>query len=114
MEPISTSPISDVTPTGEPPTPPGSASPRSSKAVKLLLSHRQCGAVIGKSGAGFLSIQSIYDVWSKLAGTDDVFPGTRDRCFFISGSNATLPAALDALLVRLHEVTPQFRYTRTC
>ncbi|KAF4674395.1 Poly [ADP-ribose] polymerase 2 [Perkinsus chesapeaki] len=70
---------------------------------KLLITHKQAGAIIGKNGAEIAAMEKAAHVTAKVSPGGSYFPGTTDRIMVLSGKGHSIRAAL-------HEVVNKFDY----
>jgi polyribonucleotide nucleotidyltransferase len=54
-------------------------------SLKILATHMEVGAIIGKAGSSIAEIQQASDAKIQISGPNEVFPGTTQRIMQVSG-----------------------------
>lgn len=72
----------------------GGVVPQATTSIKLLVSNKAVGQVIGKGGAVVSSIKEASAASVKISSNGEHYPGTQDRVILVSGSiNSALTAS---------------------
>ncbi|KAF4701544.1 RNA-binding protein Nova-1 [Perkinsus olseni] len=69
-------------------------SPHQKCSCKLLVTHKQAGAIIGKSGSEISQIEQAAKVSIKVSPSGCFFPGTQERVLVIFGESMNIREAL--------------------
>ncbi|KAF4722536.1 Poly [ADP-ribose] polymerase 2, partial [Perkinsus olseni] len=78
-------------------------SPHQKCSCKLLVTHKQAGAIIGKSGSEISQIEQAAKVSIKVSPSGCFFPGTQERVLVIFGESMNIREALQ-------DITSKFEY----
>ncbi|KAF4652896.1 hypothetical protein FOZ61_009336 [Perkinsus olseni] len=78
-------------------------SPHQKCSCKLLVTHKQAGAIIGKSGSEISQIEQAARVSIKVSPSGCFFPGTQERVLVIFGESMNIREALQ-------DITSKFEY----
>jgi RNA-binding protein Nova len=84
-------------------------------AIKLAVTNRQAGIIIGKSGATISELQEQSRTRIKLSQSCHYYPGTTDRICLIQGSLANTKVAIELIFLKLYklQVTEQVQQQST-
>lgn len=72
-------------------------------ALKILVSRRIAGSLIGQAGAHIIEVQTRSGARVHLSGQDCCFPGTGNRVALLSGEPEQCKAAATLLCAKLHQ-----------
>jgi RNA-binding protein Nova len=70
----------------------------SDAAIKLLLSNREAGCLIGKGGSSIVALQTKSGCRVRVSKADDFFPATQDRVVLITGSFSAVSEGISNIL----------------
>mmetsp|Transcript_21524 Transcript_21524/g.59085 ORF Transcript_21524/g.59085 Transcript_21524/m.59085 type:complete len:334 (+) Transcript_21524:210-1211(+) len=79
----------------------------SALSLKILVSNRLVGGVIGKGGATINAIKEASGAKVKVSNNTEVFPGTTDRIILLSGSLNSILAAARMVAAEMFKETPR-------
>ncbi|KAF4753843.1 hypothetical protein FOZ62_002026, partial [Perkinsus olseni] len=65
---------------------------------KILITHKQAGAIIGKNGAEIATMEKAAQVTAKVSPGGSYFPGTNDRIMVLCGKLPNIRAALQEVI----------------
>lgn len=72
-------------------------------ALKILVSNKDAGSIIGKGGATINQLQVDSGARVKLSQSHELFPGTSDRIVLLTGSFDAVIKAHTMIMRKLHE-----------
>mmetsp|Transcript_3253 Transcript_3253/g.7636 ORF Transcript_3253/g.7636 Transcript_3253/m.7636 type:complete len:351 (-) Transcript_3253:228-1280(-) len=72
-------------------------------AIKILLSNKHAGSLIGKNGSTILSFQAATGSRVRVSRADESFPGTQYRVVLITGAFDAVAACLTLIIEQVHK-----------
>ncbi|KAF4657046.1 hypothetical protein FOL47_008633 [Perkinsus chesapeaki] len=69
-------------------------------SCKLLVTHKQAGAIIGKNGSEIAHIEQACKVSIKVSSSGSFFPGTMERVMVIFGVSINIRQALEDIIAK--------------
>ena len=73
-------------------------SPDSDAAIKLLLTNREAGCLIGKGGSSIVALQAKTGCRVRVSKADDFFPATQDRVVLITGAFSSVSDGISNII----------------
>ena len=70
----------------------------SDAAIKLLLTNREAGCLIGKGGSSIVALQAKAGCRVRVSKTDDFFPATQERVVLITGTFSSVSEGISNII----------------
>ncbi len=73
-------------------------SPDSDAAIKLLLTNREAGCLIGKGGSSIVALQGKTGCRVRVSKADDFFPATQERVVLVTGTFSSVSEGISDII----------------
>ena len=79
-------------------------------AIKVLVSNKDAGSLIGKNGSTIVSFQALTGSRVRVSRADEPFPGTQERVVLITGSLECVSKCLSLVIEQVHKHFADYPY----
>jgi predicted RNA-binding protein YlqC (UPF0109 family) len=79
-------------------------------AIKVLVSNKDAGSLIGKNGSTIVSFQAATGSRVRVSRADEPFPGTQERVVLITGSLECVSRCLSLVIEQVHKHFADYPY----
>ena len=79
-------------------------------AIKVLVSNKDAGSLIGKNGSTIVSFQALTGSRVRVSRADEPFPGTQERVVLITGSLECVSQCLSLVIEQVHKHFADYPY----
>jgi len=79
-------------------------------AIKVLVSNKDAGSLIGKNGSTIVSFQALTGSRVRVSRADEPFPGTQERVVLITGSLECVSKCLALVIEQVHKHFADYPY----
>ena len=79
-------------------------------AIKVLVSNKDAGSLIGKNGSTIVSFQAATGSRVRVSRADEPFPGTQERVVLITGSLECVSRCLALVIEQVHKHFADYPY----
>jgi predicted RNA-binding protein YlqC (UPF0109 family) len=79
-------------------------------AIKVLVSNKDAGSLIGKNGSTIVSFQAATGSRVRVSRADEPFPGTQERVVLISGTLDCVSRCLALVIEQVHKHFSDYPY----
>ena len=79
-------------------------------AIKVLVSNKDAGSLIGKNGSTIVSFQAATGSRVRVSRADEPFPGTQERVVLITGSLECVSRCLALVIEQVHKHFSDYPY----
>ncbi len=86
------------------------AGPSGDMAIKVLVSNKDAGSLIGKNGSTIVSFQALTGSRVRVSRADEPFPGTQERVVLITGSLECVNKCLSLVIEQVHKHFADYPY----
>jgi predicted RNA-binding protein YlqC (UPF0109 family) len=86
------------------------AGPSTDMAIKVLVSNKDAGSLIGKNGSTIVSFQAATGSRVRVSRADEPFPGTQERVVLITGSLECVNQCLALVIEQVHKHFSDYPY----
>jgi len=90
--------------------PSGTGGAPTDMAIKVLVSNKDAGSLIGKNGSTIVSFQAATGSRVRVSRADEPFPGTQERVVLITGSLECVSQCLTLVIEQVHKHFSDYPY----